>query len=143
MHRRIALAAGLAVFIAAAVAASVFSSPRESRTAFGGLVLVEQARAASPAVDSDAAGRAAMAKLSELEPSLRGLAIHERRLAPGLTRAEDATGRIVHTAGRPTDAWVFQIDAPAQDGYAAVSGLVVVDALSGEVLSAQLLQTND
>lgn len=142
MRRMALFTAGLAASAIVLVLVTSLQT-HEKRTGMGQLSLIEGAVAAEGGVPETVAADAARTQLSEMQPDVHGLRIADSRLAGALARVEDATGRIVHTNSDPRDAWVFQFDGPAQNGFAHVLALVIVDAQTGEVVSAQVLQTNE
>jgi hypothetical protein len=96
----------------------------------------------SPPVTQEAAERSALAKLTELTETVHGLVLVEAHFAPQLTTITDAAGSPVYASTDPADDWVLVYAAPPQSGFKSVQGLVVVDAVTGQVSSAQILQRN-
>ena len=88
----------------------------------------------------------ALAKLNELRPEVRRWTVQSAVLNTSLTEAEDATGRIravFSDMDEQPQGWVLQFSAPGQGGYSMISALVVVDATTGEVISADIARFND
>jgi len=105
--------------------------------------LIELASApGAPAVQRDAAIAAGLQQLQDLNPDVHGLSLTAAHLSHGLRRIAGDGGRMLFTATDSLDAWVLEFAAPAQNGFRTVHGLVVVDARTGAVASAQLLQSN-
>jgi hypothetical protein len=98
--------------------------------------------AAAPAVDQVAAARTAIGALSELNGSVQGLVLVEAHLAHDLSEIRDAGGSLTYSSTEAADCWVLVYAAPPQNGFRTVKALVVVDAATGEVGAAQLLQSN-
>jgi hypothetical protein len=125
-----------------AVMAAVSVLNREYETRLGGITIVERASAARPERTEVEATEAAFAKLRELEPALAGLSVAASRHSGQLLRAEDSEGRHIISQTNPINAWVLEFTGPTQGMYADITALVVVDAITGEVEAAQILQSN-
>jgi hypothetical protein len=97
---------------------------------------------ADPVVDQPAAARTAIDALTNINGSVKGLVLMEAHLARDLTEIRDAGGSLSYSSTEATDCWVLVYAGPPQNGFRIVKALVVVDALTGEVGSAQLLQSN-
>jgi hypothetical protein len=122
-----------------------FAALQGGRTEFrlDQFILVESAVAAEqPQVSQAAAADAALQKLTELNGSVYGLALFQEHFSNELTAIKNEDGDLVYTTTEAQDSWVIEYTAPSQNGFKNVKGLVVVDATSGEVVSAQLLQWN-
>ncbi len=93
----------------------------------------------SPPVSQERAATIATRKMTELNSNLAGYQVTSIYHAPALLRATDESGKQVSTFSPAIDAWVIQLGAPAQAGYARVAGLVVIDAKTGDVKTASLI----
>lgn len=141
VQRRIAIAAGLVVLGAILIYAVGKAGSTEFR--LDEFTLTEgPPAAAAPVVDEIAAGQAALHRLSELDGSVQGLVLLDGHLARRLTAISDATGSLEFSTTDAADCWVLVYGAPQQNGFRTVKALVVVDASTGNVSSAQLLQSN-
>ena len=107
------------------------------------LTLVESALAAGvPAVGRDAAAETALQRVIGLNSSVRGLELMQARLSSKLTAIKNSDGSLVYSSTDAEDSWVFEYAGPPQNGFKNVKALVVVNAQTGEVDSAQILQWN-
>lgn len=114
-----------------------------ARVAVGEFTATELGSSASePAVTQDTAERSALEKLAELNGAVHGLALVEAHFAPQLTTISDAAGSPMYASTDPGDDWVLVYAAPPQNGFKSVRALVVVDAATGRISSAQILQSN-
>jgi hypothetical protein len=131
------------VALGACGALSGTSVDQERRVAVGDFTATDQdGPSVTPAVTRDAAERSALEKLTELNGAVHGLVVVEAHFAPRLTTISDAAGSPLYASTDPADVWVFVYAAPPQNGVKSVLGLVVVDAATGRVSSAQILQRN-
>jgi len=98
--------------------------------------------AGAPAMNQGAAARIALKSLTELNGSVRGLVLVEVHFAHNLSEIRNAAGSLSFSSTDAADCWVFVYVAPPQNGFKNVKALVVVDAGTGIVSSAQILQSN-
>jgi hypothetical protein len=129
-----------------ATAAVLIACVQPDRSVTLGPFVLGQSAQAAPLDNAIARGVAeerALTKLVELNPDVTGLEIPNGVLSLGLKSVTHSNGNSVFASNKSENAWVFEIKAPPQDGFKKVEGLVIVDALTGEVISAQLLKTND
>ena len=116
---------------------------RSVEVALGHFTLVESAAAAgAPAVSQEVAGAAAQDRLATLNPDVRGLSLSGAHFAAKLGSISKVGGDLVYKSDPAADSWVFEFDGPPQNGFQKVEALVVVDAQTGTVVSAQILQSN-
>jgi hypothetical protein len=138
---RLAAVASIAIFGAILAFAALEGGRTEFR--LDQFTLVESAVAAEqPQVSQAVAADATLQKLTELNGSVHGLALSQQHFSSKLTAIKDEDGNLVYTTTEAQDSWVIQYTAPAQNGFKNMKGLVVVDATTGDVDSAQLLQWN-
>ena len=119
------------------------NGPRSIEFDLGSFTLVESAAAATtPVVDQSVAAGAAQQRLDVMNPSVRNLSLTGSHLAVGLKTIQRTGGDLVYSSSPEEDSWVFEYEGPAQNGFKTVEALVVVSAKTGEVVSAQILQSN-
>lgn len=142
--RKVALSACVAAFLGFLVSAGANHSTGSTLTHhLANFSVVEEANAKAPVpVPQETAQQNALQILSGLDATVTGFRVQDAYHAAALLKVSDVTGRILHTSSTPEDAWVFKYTAPRQKHYLHVTALVVVDAPTGRVLDAQLLQTN-
>ena len=114
-----------------------------TRVVIGEFTATEQeGPAVPPTFTQGAAERSALAKLTELNGAVHGLVVVEAHFAPRLTMLSNAAGSPLYASTDPADDWVLVYAAPPQNGFKSVGALVVVDAATGRISSAQILQGN-
>ena len=140
VRRRRAVAIG--IFVVALAAAAVTAGSLTSSFQLGSITVTESLPSLSrPILERDAAVAAGLDKLGDVDPMVQGLSLANAHFAPGVRRASSADGQMFFATTDPLDAWVLDFVAPAQNGYSIVRALVIVDARTGVVSSAQLGQT--
>lgn len=113
------------------------------RVAVGEFVATEQqGLARAPAVTQESAAQTGLAKLTELNGTINGLVLSDAHFAPRLMTLSDAAGSPIYASTEPADDWIFVFTAPPQNGFTSVRGVVVIDAATGRISSAQILQSN-
>lgn len=135
--------ASLVVLGACSVPSGTPVDQTTTRVVIGEFTATEQeGPAGTPTVTQDAAERSALAKLTELNGAVHGLVVVEAHFAPRLTMLSNAAGSPLYASTDPADDWVLVYAAPPQNGFKSVGALVVVDAATGRISSAQILQSN-
>ena len=136
-------AAAAVVLLVAVIAIALATEGQTVVVPFGQFSLIESASAADvSAVGEDTAVAVGLKALEDLNPAVRGLSFEAAHLSTGLRSVKGDRGHMIFSATEPFDAWVVEFAAPAQNGFATVHGLVVVDARTGAISSAQLVQSN-
>jgi len=140
VRRRRVVAIG--IFLVAIAVTAVTVGSLTSSFQLGSITVTESLLSISrPIVERDAAVAAGLEKLGDVNPAVQGLSLANAHFAPGVRRASSADGQMLFTTTDPLDAWVLDFVAPAQNSYSIVRALVIVDARTGVVSSAQLGQT--
>lgn len=123
---------------------SLFSSHSQSVShRIAALSIVEDASAQSPPrVGADEASSIALRKLLGFSPGLQKLVVKSAYHSPAFRSAIDDTGRLVVKFTAATDVWVIQFEAPSQNNWAHIKGLVTINAQTGVVESASLGEWN-
>ena len=105
-------------------------------------VVRDDRASADPAtsIDQPTAEAAAIAKLSELDPTVTDVVVVQASLVLGLLNVADDTKTLVYEAGAAENDWVILFRARSST-FPRAGALVAVNALTGEVNSVQLLQT--
>lgn len=134
-----------AVAFGALLGAAVTLVPIPHR--FGDLATTESAFAlTTPTVSDTQARAAALTALSALQSSSSHPAkftISESHYSPGLTKASDsAGGNLGFATQRPVNAYVVEAIGSGDQVYRFVKALVIVDASTGRVSSAQIARWN-
>jgi hypothetical protein len=116
-------------------------------TPFGEWSLIGIANAAPDSattlVTQDVAATASLQRLALLEPQLAGFVRVRTEHVPSLVRAESRAGDDAFVTDTPLNAYVFEFTAPPTPEFKYVRALVVVNAVTGEVESASVLQNNE
>lgn len=84
---------------------------------------------------------AALAKLSELHPDLTGWVI-ERVKQESVTTARDSDGLLRAEFVPAVDGFLYELRARGTGEFTAASGLVVVNATTGEIEAADVMEYN-
>ncbi len=84
---------------------------------------------------------AAFAKLSELHPNLSGWIV-ERVKRQSVTTVGDSEGLLKAEFAPAIDGFVYELRARRSGEFKAASGLVVVNAITGEVEAADVMEYN-
>lgn len=131
------LVASLSVF---GCSLNALSRVTEQRGLF--TVVRDDRASADPAtsIDQPTAEAAAIAKLSELDPTVTDVVVVQASLVLGLLSVADDTKTLVYEAGAAENDWVILFRARSST-FPRAGALVAVNALTGEVNSVQLLQT--
>jgi hypothetical protein len=87
------------------------------------------------------AREAALAKVAELKPELRGLVV-ERATRQMVSSVTDDEGLLQAVFDPPVDGFVYELTGPGSGQYQVVSGIVVVNAATGEVEAADFMEYN-
>jgi len=138
--------------IQAATAALPQLSGRGNRTIDVNGITIVQAQIqgdTAPRMSQDEARRVAIAKFNDLQlqngtnaPPITGATVDLAVFATGIVRAADPDGNGFLTTGSPINAWIIRITAPPQNGFNHVSGYIVVNDDTGQVVGYSVLSSN-
>lgn len=103
--------------------------------------LIGQAGAPQAVIGESDARTAAMAKLSELHPGIRGWLV-ERLERQTVVSVSDSEGLLRAEFSPAIEGWVFELRARGGSDFKVISGLVVVNAVTGEVEAADVMEYN-
>ncbi|MDQ3810542.1 MAG: hypothetical protein M3336_09650 [Chloroflexota bacterium] len=116
-------------------------------TRLGAFTLVSDANAAGGSVDvridKNAASERALERLQILEPEIRGFEINDATLTENLTRIERGSDTVFTSSDPIAAAWVLTYEGPANGEFSTVTALAIVDAVTGEVHTAAVSQSNE
>ncbi len=140
--RKLLVALGLVAVIAVtAFAVSVFMPKNPTTETIGGITLISVARGGQPGINEATASQMALNKVASLNDKVFDLRTKTSVFKTGVMKATDSTGNQVLEEDTPRDAWIFEVTGSSKE-YAKVSGFVLVDATTGEVMGVSLFQTN-
>jgi hypothetical protein len=142
--RALLIALGLvATLVVATFAVSALrADPQTTTETIGGLTLVRVARAGVPGIQESAARQTALNKVASLNDRVTDFRAKTSAFKTGLLKAVDSSGTQILAENTPRDAWVFEVTGSSKD-YAQVTGIVIVDATTGDVVGISLFQTNE
>jgi hypothetical protein len=96
----------------------------------------------NPTVAENTAEANALEKAEELTPSVRNLRIISVRQVAGVYSVTDTNGDRKFQSSEAVDAWVFQITGESTE-LATANGWALVDAHSGVVIAADMIQRSE
>jgi hypothetical protein len=96
----------------------------------------------SGAVTRARAEETALAKIHDLDPSVIDLRVASSRQVAGVFTVTDEEGQRQFSSTNAVDAWVFEVTGTSV-AFARATGWALVDADSGQVIAADVLQTNE
>ncbi len=74
--------------------------------------------------------------------ALAGTTITGGTLANDVVSVDPGNGEPAYSSPVPIDAWVIDVSAPGQDGWANVSGVLILNAATQRVIASSILATN-
>lgn len=113
-------------------------------TKVGSLSVVTDAYAsgAGQAISEQAADADAIKSIATLRPDVTNASVAASRLFSGVRQVNDSHGQTIYSNTSGIAAWVVEISAPGQAGFARVTGAVILGASDGSTMAASVLMTN-
>lgn len=138
--RRVVVGIGILVPLAVALSLAVSLLARNSelyKDLFG------SAGAPITAIAGGEAREAGLDKLAALHPEIADWVVERLEHSSKVELVSDNEGLLKAVFEPGVDAWVMELHAPGPAGYSHASSIVVVDAVTGEVLAADVMAYND
>ncbi len=131
-----------AVLVAVAVGVPRLSRPTLAVVSVAGVHIAHDPTAAwSGTVPQAQAEKTALDKIGSFDPSVTDLQVTSVRQVAGVFTVTDPDGQRKFSSSEPVDAWVFKVRGKSAT-FVRATGWALIDAQTGHVISADLLQTN-
>jgi hypothetical protein len=113
-------------------------------TRVGSLTVVTDAYASEGGggITQEAAEADAVRSIANLRPDLIRPSLGASRLVVGVRQVSDSRGQIIYANTSGIAAWVMEVTAPPQAGFAHVNGAVILNAADGSTMAMSILMNN-